>query len=452
MGGADLRKDELILDPNLEGSCGVDWICGTGFSVQDGYILYTPSGSSTNIYPIPNVTAETGESYSISIIINQSNVFGIKVEFGGDEQTLVVQTGVETEFKFDLTAINTNNFSIVGVGTGNNAIIKNISLRKITQSYVSDLETNNLVSSSLFVFGSVDIGSFQSIGLDELVKGSTSDTVIQSSTGYTGTSPPDQATPGKDIKLITGDGGAGFGFVNPAYAGRVIMTLGKEQIAGKGNGEFNIYNATGSQIIQIDYDGMDMTGSNLIGVETLLVGMDTPFVGGNGTSVLQVQGNVSINGSLFVFSPVIENYDREANSLLSTLPASSSVVGADGKLNIEHTLLGEKENVTWVTYPKIEVCEDIPWEDWNDGGKIKYYEICNLQDDLTKPTYHSEEKTDITQISNNNRVLIDELKEKLNICTNELDSLKSFQQNICTEQNSIYNKYDWCDLQLAIPK
>ena len=68
-------------------------------------------------------------------------------------------------------------------------------------------------------------------------------------------------------------------------------------------------------------------------------------------------------------------------------------------------------------------------------------EICKTIElyNVTYPYTIEVEGRDMGISIDTNRILISNLKQ-------ENDMLKSFQQDICTEDNAKYNKYDWCDL------
>jgi len=240
--------------------------------------------------------------------------------------------------------------------------------------------------------------------------------------GSSGSGPPGVFTggAGADFKILAGNGGLALPTETGGRGGIIYLTSGNGGIGPGTNGAGGDIEIT---------TGSGLTYGNIILVKNggyVIIGRNSSFSGGNGSSRLQVQGDVSINGTLFTFSPSIENYNRD---FLNKLPASSSIIGSDGKLNSIYML--DKEFITdiWDEYPymiyecrienKTEICQD--WIDYN------------------RPIQYILNKTDIFQVVMNNRILIDELKEKVILLEDENKRIKD-----CLLNSKDFDEYKLC--------
>jgi len=75
-----------------------------------------------------------------------------------------------------------------------------------------------------------------------------------------------------------------------------------------------------------------------------------------------------------------------------------------------------------------------------------------MTDDL--PSYinnnnNNEKEVNLYSLASDNYIGVGQNQDRIEVLETENQMLKSFQQNICTEQNKIYNKYDWCN---ALPE
>lgn len=101
-----------------------------------------------------------------------------------------------------------------------------------------------------------------------------------------------------------------------------------------------------------------------------------------------------------------------------------------------------------------------------DYSRAEYREICQMQVSVNEttlefsyervckmsPYYPYKIKINTTLTASVGMVnKIDIMNNTLSIDSliQEIESLKSFQQDICKEENARYNRYDWCDLQVA---
>lgn len=152
--------------------------------------------------------------------------------------------------------------------------------------------------------------------------------------------------------------------------------------------------------------GTDSSG-NTIGY--VLIGRKTPFSNGNGTSILQIQGDLSINGSISEFSEKDKNYI--SNSRIDSMPLPEDAIDYNtGHLSNEALLDGEKIIETWTEYPyTIEVC-------YNE----KEFRGCINETDYSRPVERSITKTSLSRTAFNNRLSLIELTAKIDHLETEL--------------------------------
>ncbi len=132
---------------------------------------------------------------------------------------------------------------------------------------------------------------------------------------------------------------------------------------------------------------------------------------GFNSSVAEFDGDVTINGSVYTFSPTDENYTEMTRGNL--LPSPSEVLDELGHLNLNNMF--EKEWVTDTSYPYTkENC----WE-----GRD-----CFNETDFDRPVYTN--KTDPFQVGFNNRIILVELFKNMNL----QDNYTTFETGVIAEE------------------
>ncbi len=228
--------------------------------------------------------------------------------------------------------------------------------------------------------GIVDIiaGGLNVDGSDGISAGGDAPVVLNVIGGTGSNSPAATGGGGSPIILTSGDGGTPAGGDFGGDSGSIFLTINNPGTGGGGPGSY------GNVIIA-------PTGGKIF------MGRNTSFGGGNASSILQLTGDFSVNGTIFAFSPSLENYDRDNNKLINNLPMSSDILGSDGKLNRAYLFDKEKVTDAWNEYPFNKTSDK-----W--GVEVP---------DLDRPVEYRLNKTDMLQITFNNRIMIDELKTEV---------------------------------------
>ena len=235
--------------------------------------------------------------------------------------------------------------------------------------------------------------------------------------GATGAAPSAPDGSGGNLTLATGPGGNGN---TGGYGGDIILAPSIVGSSGPGN------------VIMVEAGGAVFIGDSTSNTNATL---------------LTVYGNIT--ASNFIDLTPATSLTKE-ESLQSILDINS----VDGK--IDHKTLPNLAKAN-LSYQKDVNCKiekvKYTWEEAKALGlsKLEFeYEVCD------KEWVEVEGRSlggMITILVEGFKGIVDRItgaEERLDSLESENDLLKTFQQDICREENAKYNKYDWCDLQVAI--
>ena len=379
LSGFDGQGAELIDDVDMD-NAGSEWDEGGGWSCTAGVCSIGGGLSGNNNETNPFVPVN-GKPYTViidvtDIIVGSGNPLAM---FGGNVLRL---TGLGNNV-FVITANATNQFSLQKTG-GAPLSVTSVTIKEIVQSNFGDVVIqNNLITRDLNVTGTPTLNSLNIIQTPTVAPISDVLRVI-------GASPSDASFQGSSITLTAGDGsGTGIG-------GNVTITSGGS-VGGTSSGDINLI--SGSISGGTGGDIFLTTGGSAFGNVIMVKDGGKIFIGKQTSfnfneSVLEIQGNVTINGSLFTFSPLLTAYDYNSAKRIDDLPHPTNTLDLTGHL--DYNTMFEDEWRTTINYPYLKEC---------DKGN------CYDTIDFDRPTYLNE--TDVFQVGFNNRILINELVEEI---------------------------------------
>lgn len=399
-------SDEVVSDAEFDGACSTDWTCTSGWSIAGGEATLTTGAFGdkviSDINPSPTITA--GKEYvycaNVTTFTTTGAIAYFRVEIGNTNGVNLFGTGYSCE---TLTATNTDSPRFVANKGGATINDISVSFLKVTEkpSNPSKFSDTDFLGDVSFL-GGVDMSladvSMKTLTIPSASKSDTSPTTTSTvdiiSFTNTANSPSSEGSP---IKFLTGNGSDSV-------------------TSNDGNGGDIIYNFG-------TCGGACSDARNGV----MLVGMSTAFDSGLNASIVQIQGDILVNGSYLTLSPSDENYIPMTRG--NELPNPESILSNDYKLDKD--LLFEKEKIyeEWVEYPYTKYQCLTEWD-------------CGDYPDLDRPVYKSVNKLDISQLEFNNRLILSELFNNMKVYNNLTDfDTGIMAENIYT-QSKVINLID----------
>jgi len=372
---------ERIADPNCDDSN--DWTISTGTpTFTDSKIVFDELTALS-----PNPSFSPVSTYYYVLTTNKEGSGTVQVSFGG--RTTILGTGINNYFIDPTTTASLNIVAFSG------ANLSYISVKRIaSESTFYDVNIWN----DLMVNGDLDINDLTINGFLKVIGDSSRDGYYLNFTaGTTSASTTAQAGKvGQGAYLNSGKGGNGGSGGPPTDGG----DGGKIEIQTGAGGNAYSFGTNGEYgILYLQEEG-----------GYVLIGMDAPFSGGNGSSKVQIYGDVSIDGDLYTFSPNDTDYNVSRDGYdFNKLPKSDELLDENGELRDDK--FEERSEYCWNEYPyNTTWCGEV-------NGTNQCFEVI----DYLRPEEYCVLRLSITQLAFENTKRLSELRSNINLYNNLTD-------------------------------